>query len=78
MPQSKAQKEATRKYRAEKTSSVQVQLTIEDKAEWTAYAQSRGLPLATLIREAMKNSMLQHDWHYETNEKEEDGEASQE
>jgi len=67
MPQTQAQKEATRKYRSEKTSSVQVQLTLEDKAEWTAYAASRNLPLATLIREAMSESMLSHGWKKEEN-----------
>lgn len=64
MRQTQAQKEATRKYRSEKTSSVQIQLTIEDKNEWVAYAEHRGMPLATLIRETMKQSMQAHGWTY--------------
>ena len=39
----------------------------ERKAEWTAYAASRNLPLATLIREAMSESMLAHGWKKEEN-----------
>jgi len=68
MPQTAAQKEATRKYRAEKTSSVQIQLTLEDKAEWAAYAASRNMPLATLIRQAVRESMLAHHWESKTEE----------
>jgi len=61
---SEAWKQANKRYRSEKTSSVQIQLTIEDKNEWSAYAEHRGMPLATLIREAIKQSMQTHGWTY--------------
>lgn len=61
---SEAWKQANKRYRSEKTSSVQIQLTIEDKNEWVAYAEHRGMPLATLIRETMKQSMQAHGWTY--------------
>lgn len=62
MPETKAQRAANKRYRQGKTSSVQIQLRLEDKAQWDAYAAYKGLPLATLIRGLMLESMQQDEW----------------
>lgn len=62
MPKSEAWKEANNKYRATKTKQVVIQLRAQDKAQWDAYAQSQGKPLATLIRGLMAADMAAHGW----------------
>ena len=45
------------KYQKEKTSPVTIRLKNEEKNRWVAYTESKGLPLATLIRQLMDQEM---------------------
>lgn len=50
-------KENIMKWQKENISRVVINLKKEEKEVWTAYAESRGIPLATLLRNLMEAEM---------------------
>ena len=63
MPRSEQWKEQNYQSRKRNATTITIQLRNEDKANWDAYAQSRGKPLATLIRELMAADMEKNGWN---------------
>lgn len=47
-----------------RATSVRIDTTPETKSEWQAYAKYKGLPLATLIRQCIDQSMEKDQWTY--------------
>lgn len=52
------------KRKAEGQSYVRIDTTPETKSEWNAYAKYKGIPLATLIRQCLAESMEKDHWTY--------------
>lgn len=69
MAQTEAQKRAKAKYRATtgkgKRTNIVVELTLDDKAEWIAYAQSKDMGNATMIRDCVKRCMAADGWAWD-------------
>lgn len=51
-----------------RATSVRIDTTPETKSQWQAYAQFKGMPLATLIRQCLAQSMEQDNWTPPTND----------
>lgn len=50
-------KESIMRWQKENISRVTINLKKEEKEKWQKYAESQGIPLATLIRELMNDAM---------------------
>lgn len=72
MPQTEAQK-AWRKAKRKEGGQphVRIDTTPATKAEWKAYAEYKGMPLGTLIRQCLTESMERDGWVYQPEEAEE-------
>ena len=69
MPQTEAQKAWRQTQRKEKGQSyVRIDTLPETKAEWKAYAQSKNLPMGTMIRQCIARCMEMDGWTYEAKE----------
>ncbi|MBQ8536603.1 MAG: hypothetical protein IJ461_04280 [Clostridia bacterium] len=68
MPRTAAQDEWRKKH---KQLFAQVAVTEATKAEWKAYAQSKNLPMGTMIRQCIARCMELDGWTYEPETKEE-------
>ena len=62
MPRTEAQNQWRKNH---KQLFVQVAVTEETKAEWKAYAQSKNLPMGTMIRQCIARCMEMDGWTYE-------------
>ena len=72
MPQTQAQKDWRKAQRKENGQSyVRIDTQPETKAEWKAYAQSKNLPMGTMIRQCIARCMELDGWTYEPETKEE-------
>lgn len=62
-----------RKERREKEGQCYVRIDTlpSTKAEWKAYAEYKGMPLGTLIRQCLTESMERDGWVYQPKEAEE-------
>ena len=54
--------------KAEGQSYVRIDTTPETKAAWQAYARYKGIPLATLIRQCLAESMARDNWNAQPDE----------
>lgn len=50
---------------------ITIEMKPDDKAEWKAYAQSKGLPMGTMIRQCIARCMELDGWEYKPEAKEE-------
>ena len=57
----------TQKKRREERGRVQVniELNLQDREDWKAYAESLGQTLPGMVRQAVRESMLMHNWQTE-------------
>ena len=72
MPQTQAQKDWRKAQRKENGQSyVRIDTQPETKAEWKAYAESKSLPMGTMIRQCIARCMEMDGWSYEAEQNEE-------
>ena len=62
MPQTDAQKAAQARYRAKGRTQVNLELNPSDREDWKAFAESMGLTLPGMVRQAVKECMAAHGW----------------
>ena len=63
MAQTLAQKNATNKYRAKNgRKQINLELTVEDRLAWQAYADSLGLSCTGMVRECVRRCMAMDRW----------------
>ena len=62
MAQTESQKAAQARYRAKGRTQVNIELNLTDREDWKAFAESMGLTLPGLVRQAVKECMAAHGW----------------
>jgi len=60
MPQTEAQRTAQARYRAKGRTQVNIELNMADREDWKSFAESLGLSLPGMVRQAVKECMSAH------------------